>query len=662
MDLKWPELPTRTEAEGGGGGPAAAAAAAGAGGPSSHCGGDRTVLLETPRASSGEAAVASLTLWRVQSDTTAISLGGGESELDFSFRMCSLYVTPTPTGKHCTVEAGEMYVGSVLRPWVLRDLEMASKFPNSCEIESLVGHSRVTPSLKIELDLPDRSGVVENGRVIITLKRMQGGGRVDEVSALAAGMEGFVEEVAAEVALGREEVEGTEGAAVFYLLVEDCLVEGSTLDAAGLLNPPDPSIECRDVRAAITFTGEAALPSLPPNASTRTVKVHIAETALWLLDGGGSKLDQELVLPSQSSTSAGGLLKEVGFAQIAAAKGVTVMVTTPVAQDAHLRARIALDVHHLQVGLCADSLASVSSLTTWLSSSLQLQPPASPATTSDPLVSSREECEEAPPPDRAGPRLCVIEDFDDSGIPSPVTAMEPLSAVEEEEVSVWGREECGDGGGLEREGTTPLPLSSSLRRETLDCYGGVETSATWFAPMDGATIIGDHFAGTGGALRSSPSSGVTTPGSQRTVLEGLEVRVTASVIELKLFEGKDWSERPSKIPIMSTSNQIRISTRAKRATICTKLEEVLLRYDSSPGGHNREGTQIAHSRLEISILPLRLTLDQDTVHWMDTFADTVNMYVYAAMDMDAELFEEGGVEGIVVGGRMDDVGIGKSIT
>lgn len=38
------------------------------------------------------------------------------------------------------------------------------------------------------------------------------------------------------------------------------------------------------------------------------------------------------------------------------------------------------------------------------------------------------------------------------------------------------------------------------------------------------------------------------------------------------------------------------------------------------------------------------------------------MYVYAAMDMDAELFEEGGVEGIVVGGRMDDVGIGKSIT
>ncbi|EER10420.1 hypothetical protein Pmar_PMAR002590 [Perkinsus marinus ATCC 50983] len=177
---------------------------------------------------------------------------------------------------------------------------------------------------------------------------MQGGGRVDEVSALAAGMEGFVEEVAAEVALGREEVEGTEGAAVFYLLVEDCLVEGSTLDAAGLLNPPDPSIECRDVRGAITLTGEAALPSLPPNASTRTVKVHIAETALWLLDGGGSKLDQELVLPSQSSTSAGGLLKEVGFAQIAAAKGVTVVVTTPVAQDAHLRARIALDVHHLQ--------------------------------------------------------------------------------------------------------------------------------------------------------------------------------------------------------------------------------------------------------------------------------------------------------------------------
>lgn len=48
------------------------------------------------------------------------------------------------------------------------------------------------------------------------------------------------------------------------------------------------------------------------------------------------------------------------------------------------------------------------------------------------------------------------------------------------------------------------------------------------------------------ALRSSPSSGVTTPGSQRTVLEGLEVRVTASVIELKLFEGKDWSERPSR--------------------------------------------------------------------------------------------------------------------
>lgn len=45
------------------------------------------------------------------------------------------------------------------------------RFPNSCEIESLVGHSRVTPSLKIELDLPDRSGVVENGRVIITLKR-----------------------------------------------------------------------------------------------------------------------------------------------------------------------------------------------------------------------------------------------------------------------------------------------------------------------------------------------------------------------------------------------------------------------------------------------------------------------------------------------------------
>lgn len=59
------------------------------------------------------------------------------------------------------------------------------------------------------------------------LAGMQGGGRVDEVSALAAGMEGFVEEVAAEVALGREEVEGTEGAAVFYLLVEDCLVEGS---------------------------------------------------------------------------------------------------------------------------------------------------------------------------------------------------------------------------------------------------------------------------------------------------------------------------------------------------------------------------------------------------------------------------------------------------
>ncbi|KAF4660729.1 Autophagy- protein 2 A, partial [Perkinsus chesapeaki] len=60
---------------------------------------------------------------------------------------------------------------------------------------------------------------------------------------------------------------------------------------------------------------------------------------------------------------------------------------------------------------------------------------------------------------------------------------------------------------------------------------------------------------------------------------------------------------------------------------------VLLRYDTSPGAQTKSDTQISHARVELSILPLRLTLDQDTLNWLDVFAENVNMHVYAAVDL-----------------------------
>ncbi|KAF4706332.1 hypothetical protein FOZ63_019745, partial [Perkinsus olseni] len=121
------------------------------------------------------------------------------------------------------------------------------------------------------------------------------------------------------------------------------------LDASVFAPAPDPNIGSRDVRGDITFTGEAAFTPLPPNALTRTVKVHIAEMAIWLLDASGCKIGKEAVLPSQSSKTAGSLLKEIGFAPIGVAKGGTLVVTTAaVPVDAQQRARVALDVHHIE--------------------------------------------------------------------------------------------------------------------------------------------------------------------------------------------------------------------------------------------------------------------------------------------------------------------------
>ncbi|KAF4734678.1 Autophagy- protein 2 A, partial [Perkinsus olseni] len=355
-------------------------------------------------------------------------------------------------------------------------------------------------------------------------------------------------------------------------------------------------------------------------------------------------------------------------------------------------------------------------ISAWISSLI----PSPEDTPNPPSSTTRQNDEEAP--EKSGPRLCVIEDFDEgdaqpSDSPPAVTPMEPLSL--EEEVSVWEDEDdpWPTHGDSDAHNASPSNLSSQeslppppSRRETLDCYGGVETSATWFAPLDGALINGEHFGcsvGGSSAGRATPmrsSSGATTPsrGPQEGhgLLDGLEVRVTASQVELKLYDGKDWSEKHGTL---ASLRQVRMSTRAKRPTICAKLKDVgvtviskpgpsssaegqqqislwlsigdvtiidllqasvyqyilvyyegnkgdhpkgtnvsmvLLRFDSSPGGRSSEDTQISHSRLEISILPLRLTLDQDTLHWLDAFADSVNMYVYAAMDVEAPLFEE----------------------
>ncbi|KAF4754930.1 hypothetical protein FOZ62_031111, partial [Perkinsus olseni] len=429
----------------------------------------------------------------------ALVMGGDEADVDLSFRMCALRVTPVGLGRHCTVEAGEVYLGSVLRPWVLRDLEAASKFPNSCEVEGFVEHSlAAAAALKVEADLPER-GAVDSRRVIATLKRMQGVARPSEVASLS-GVLGFMEEVSAEVTSGRDSVDVTGETAMFYLLLEDCLVEGALLDASVFAPAPDPNIGSRDVRGDITFTGEAAFTPLPPNALTRTVKVHIAEMAIWLLDASGCKIGKEAVLPSQSSKTAGSLLKEIGFAPIGVAKGGTLVVTTAaVPVDAQQRARVALDVHHIEVSLCADSLACVSSISAWISSLI----PSPDDTPNPPSSTTRQIDEEAA--EKSGPRLCVIEDFDEgdaqpSDSPPAVTPMEPLSL--EEEVSVWEDEDdpWPTHGDSDAHNASPSNLSSQeslppppSRRETLDCYGGVETSATWFAPLDGALINGEHF-------------------------------------------------------------------------------------------------------------------------------------------------------------------------
>ncbi|KAF4651118.1 hypothetical protein FOL47_000639, partial [Perkinsus chesapeaki] len=475
-------------------------------------------------------------------------------DFDVSFRMCAFRLASTGAIKHLSIEAGEMYLGSVVRSWALRDLEATKEFPNSCEkVNEFVLCSVEAPSLRVEVEVPEQGAPPP--RVIVTLKRQHGLVRASEIPTLE-GLREFMDRMIAEAGLRKDAVESGEDSPGIFVMVEDCLVEGgcersrvqfsaqpfSDLRDIARLAPNtggDSPTVCRDIRAAVTFTGEANLSSTPPNLPTRTIRVHVAEGAAWLLDAEGCKLGTDIVLPSAGASSAGKLLRDLGYATIGTVRGATVSVTTPTIPDTHIEARIVMDILLSEITLCADSLACLSTLSTWISS--LSSGPDDALSTDAPVLSEESHQPHQPTVEAARPPLCVIEDFDGAelGQETPLLTPAPSEEVLPEENWTSNRSEVSVEGTEE-----PAPT----RRQTLDCYGGVETSTTLFAPFDGVLINREHF--TAMSASAGNSSGANTPSEEEgrqhmyAPVEGLELRVTASQFEMKLFEGRDWSDIP----------------------------------------------------------------------------------------------------------------------